>query len=115
MTETQARSLRDLVSAHDAPLSPVQASEQDMRDMANGERLRVTAVDHKENEQYGGIWEYAVIRPDGTAVHFGLWDNVDRDQTSVTLMTFCQDGPVDDVLLVNKGSDKKPFYVLVPA
>lgn len=115
MTESGTRSFRELAESTNAPLAPVQASDEQLRQMAKGEHLTVLAVDAKDNEEFGTVWEYTVKRPTGEMLLFGLWANPQRDLTATTLMTFCQDGPVDDVLLENRGSDKKPFWVIVPA
>lgn len=86
-----------------------------MRDMSTGENLTVYQVDPKENAEFGTIWEVDVLRPNNERLLFGLWSNPQRDQTMTTLMALCQDGPVSGVQLANRGSEKKPFYVLIPA
>jgi hypothetical protein len=115
MTETTQRSFRDLVTSTNVPLSPIQASDAQMRDMSKGENLTVYAVESKDNDEFGQIWELDVLRPNNERLLFGLWSNPQRDQTMTSLMVLCQDGPVSGVLLENRGSDKKPFYVITPA
>lgn len=116
MADSGTRDFSALVQATGAHISPVQASAEQMLELSGtNAMLTVYAVEAKDNEEYGTIYEYDVSTLNGPRLVFGLWANPQRDQTAITLMQLCADGPVTGVRLQNNGTAKNPFYVLVPA
>lgn len=116
MTEQTPRTLAALAQAANLQLAPVELTEDEMKQL-DKERadLTVLAVTLDVVEGIGDKYSYTIARPNNSPAFISLWSNIQRDATALALMQLCQEGPVSGVRLVNQGTDKKPFWVIVPA
>ena len=116
MTEQPTRTLAALAQANNLQLAPTEMTEEEMKDLdKNRTDLTVLSVQSDEVEGIGTKYAYTFHTGDGQPHMFSLWANIQRDATAIALMQLCMDGPVSGVRLVNQGTDKKPFWLIVPA
>jgi hypothetical protein len=114
MTE-KTRNFGELLAENKAELSPGEIDDQLLNKLAvTSDPVKIYEVTADEKEEYGNLYTITFQASDGTMYMKSLWHNPQRDATLNSLMRNLADGPISGLRWVNRGSEKKPFFVLVP-
>lgn len=113
---TATRNIRDLMKQADVAAPAIDLSKDQVAELVDsGEVFAVVTVEHKDTDEYGGVWEYYIRRSDGLRYFFSLWDNPRRDEFSTYLMQWCIDGPVEGIKLARAGKATSRMFYLTAA
>lgn len=115
MTDSPNRDLKNLAAIAGVDLAPEYIGQEALVKIANAEEpLTCEAVDVRNVEGFGDVYELTLRRASGERFLVSMWNHAQRDSTCLALAQLTQDGPVTGVKLTNTGSGKKPFLLIQP-